>query len=474
MDDRRVRSSVRAWHRVIGTVPGRVMLPSCLSVSRRASVAGAVFAMTVLGLYGVPNVTAASNDLSYHRGGKALSAADVTSVVMKTRMIAGGQFHTLALDSLGGAWSWGYNAAGQLGDGTTTQRKMPVKVIGLTGKTIVSVAGGGGPQTGAAGGHSLALDSTGHVWAWGGNRNGELGQGTTDSSAHGTPVEVKAGLQGGTYLGDTSSIVAIAGGRYHDLAVSADGKVWAWGDGGSGQLGDGTSGQASTPVKVSQTTMVNAVIDVAAGEEHSLAIDSTGRVWAWGQNADGELGDGTNTSASTPVSVTIPGSRSAVYVAGAATHSVAVMSDGTAWAWGDNSRGELARSGGGTTNSLVAVQMYTSTGAITNVIAAAAGEDHSVLLTGAGAVWAAGHNAYGEVGDGTTRQRNNLVQAKISSGMSNAIAIAAGQDHSIAVSGGNVYTFGFNQTSSMSPAGGGQLGDGTTTNRSTPVKVLAL
>jgi alpha-tubulin suppressor-like RCC1 family protein len=89
-------------------------------------------------------------------------------------------------------------------------------------------------------------------------------------------------------------------------------------------------------------------------------------------------------------------------------------------------------------------------------------------------VWAAGHNDYGEVGDGTTTERHTLVQAKTSSGMSNPTDIATDQDHSIAVSGGNVYTFGFNQTSSMTPAGGGQLGDGTTTNRSTPVNVLGL
>jgi hypothetical protein len=166
-------------------------------------------------------------------------------------------------------WSWGLNANGQLGDGTTTSRKSPSQVNGLSG--IADLAGGGY--------HSLALACDGGVWGWGANAAGQLGDGTY-SNRH-TPVQM-AGLTG---------VVAIAGGSEHSVAVRADGTVWACGSNSAGQLGDGTTVNRNVPV---QTVGITGVMAAEAVSSHSLALKSDGTVWGWGQNNYGQLGDGTN------------------------------------------------------------------------------------------------------------------------------------------------------------------------------------
>ena len=146
--------------------------------------------------------------------------------------IAGGRSHTLALNSDGTVWTWGYNGFGQLGNGTTTNSSIPVQVSGLT--EVSAIASGGD--------HTIALKSDGTVWTWGANFNGQLGDGTTTSST--TPVQVN-GLTG---------VSAIAGGREHTLALKNDGTVWTWGGNWSGKLGDGTTVDKTTPVQVQVLT----------------------------------------------------------------------------------------------------------------------------------------------------------------------------------------------------------------------------
>ena len=359
--------------------------------------------------------------------------------------VAAGDYHTVALKSDGTAWAWGYNNNGQLGDGTTTSRSTPVRVLGLSGVTAIA----------AGQYHTVALASDGTVWAWGNNVSGQLGDGTTTQRT--TPVQVRG--PGG--IGYLAGVTAIAGGGYHTVALGSDSTVWAWGNNYSGQLGDGTNTNRSTPVQVSGLTGV--VTAIAAGYSHTVALKGDSKVWAWGRNYNGQLGDGTPTDRSTPVQVS--GLTGVTDIAAGDYHTVALKGgDGAVWTWGYNNNGQL---GDGTTTQRrtpVQVRGYGGTGNLTGVTAIAGGGSHTVALKGGGTVWAWGSNAVGQLGDGTTTQRTTPVQVSTLSGVT---AIAAGLSHTVALKGdGTVWDWGYNNN--------GQLGDGTTTNRSTPVQVIGL
>lgn len=291
--------------------------------------------------------------------------------------VAGGQFFSIAAKSDGTVWAWGTNGYGQLGDGTTTQRTLPVQVPGLAG--VVSVAAGDN--------HSLALKSDGTLWAWGGNFTGQLGDGTITQRL--SPVQV----------GSVTGVVAMEAGSMHSLAVKSDGTVWAWGANGNGQLGDGTTTQRTSPVQVSGLTGVTAV---AASSATSLALKSDGTVKAWGYNGSGQLGDGTTTQRNSPVPVSNLGVASAIAAGGG--FSVALMQDLSVSAWGINNLGQLGN--GSTASSSLPVFVAN----VTNGARIAAGGSHGVAITTDGTVWAWGENSSGQVGDGTAVRRLSPVK----------------------------------------------------------------
>ncbi len=330
------------------------------------------------------------------------------SALSGTTAIAGGYLHSLALRSDGTVWAWGYNGFGELGNGTNANSNTPVEVSGLSG--VTAIAGGQG------GLHSLALKSDGTVWAWGYNGTGALGNGTYANSN--TPVEV-SGLSG---------VTAIAGGEFHSLALKSDGTVWAWGNDVYGQLGNGTEMFASnTPVEVSGISGVTAI---AGAGLHSLALKSDGTVWAWGYNADGELGNGTYTFASdTPVEVSALSGVTAI--AGGGFHSLALKSDGTLWAWGSNFFGELGN-GTNTTTYPFGIATPVEVSGLSGVTAIGGGFRHSLALKSDGTVRAWGYNGGGQLGNGTFTDSNTPVEV---SGLSGVTAIAGGAFHSLALKG---------------------------------------
>ncbi|MCL1885444.1 MAG: Ig-like domain repeat protein [Dehalococcoidia bacterium] len=400
-------------------------------------------------------------------------------------MVAGGYDHSLALKSDGTVWAWGRNNYGQLGDGTTTNRSLPVQVSGLT--DVIAIAGGNY--------HSIALKSDGTVWAWGRNDLGQLGDGSTTD--HYTPVQVSGltnviaiasgydhslalksdstvwtwGRNSAGQLGDGTftnrsnpvqvsglyGVLSIAGGGAHSIALKNDGTVWAWGRNNYGQLGDGTTTDRETPMQVSGLT---GVIAIASGYVHSLALKSDSTVWTWGYNFFGQLGDGTTTNRSNPVQVS--GLYSVLSIAGGDTHSLALKNDGTVWAWGSNGSGQLGDGAGA--NRSNPVQVMASPGVVlTGVIAIDAGGSHFLALKNDGTVWACGSNNYGLLGDSTTARRSRPVQVLI---LTNIAEISTGYTHSLVLKNdGTVWAWGQNNL--------GQLGDGTTTNRSNPVQVMA-
>ena len=261
-----------------------------------------------------------------------------------------------------------------------------------------------------------------------------------------------------TPIGNGATWRAVTAGRAHALAVKSDGSLWAWGSNGSGQLGDGTTEMRSVPVPVGAPTTTWRAI--AAGEEHSLAIRSDGTLWAWGNNLSGRLGDGTETQQVRPTQIGTGGNWLAV--AAGASHSVALKSDGTLWSWGNNHNGQLG--GGG---ALAGRKSPEQIGTESSWAAIAVGNFYTMALRADGTLWAWGHNGLGQLGDGTaTGPTNQSRFTPIQVGIATTWRrIAAGENHGMALqSDGSLWIWGHNL--------GGQVGDGTDMNiRPSPVRI---
>ncbi|WP_369146896.1 RCC1 domain-containing protein [Streptomyces sp. R44] len=333
--------------------------------------------------------------------------------------------------------AWGLNTAGQLGNGSTLDQQTPSSVPGLARSDVRELAGGGGNN---ANSFALALLNDGTVQSWGGNSNGQLGNGTTTSQ--GFPATV-AGLSG---------VSRVAAGVHFAFAVRG-GRVLAWGDNAFGQLGNGLTDSAATtrPVAVQSLDKVK---EVAAGCYHAAALREDGTVWTWGRNTDGQLGIGSATDQNTPKKV--PDLVDAVAIAIGCYHTVALTADGTVKAWGRGGYGQLGNDSTTSSQSPVDVQHLDSVARIYS------GGYHNFAVLDDGSVRAWGWNAAGQLGDGTTVDRTTPVPAP---GLSGVRALAGGWKHTLAVlDDGSVLAWGDN--------GSGQLGDGTTTASPTPVLAL--
>jgi len=383
----------------------------------------------------------------YYYGCRADTATPTqVDAISGSLSVAAGSAHTLAVAPDHTIYAWGYNGYGQLGVGDTTDRATATRVAGpvdasqpLTG--VVAVAAGTH--------HSLALTADGLVYAWGRNDEGELGTG--DTTRHATPVTVT--VASGAPL---TNVVSIAAGDYHSIAVTGDGRVYAWGDNDNGQLGvgvgDTTRRYTAVPVAspFDATQPMTGIVAAAGGNSFSLFLSNSGAVYGVGYNNAGQLGVGDTVRQTAPVTVTsLAGVSVQAIAAGTDSFSLALASDGTVYAWGNNGSGQLGT--GDTTESHRAHQV----GGLSGVTAIAAGGDHSLALLQDGTVRAWGSDYYGQLGDGAYPPYYSYYYASYNvttpttvTGLANVTAIVAGSVHSVALSGApnTTVTSGINPT----------------------------
>jgi alpha-tubulin suppressor-like RCC1 family protein len=317
--------------------------------------------------------------------------------------VSAGFSHSLGLRVNGTAWAWGFNTNGQLGDNTATSRSSPVSVAGGFTDWI---------QVSAGNSHSLGVRANGTAWAWGLNSIGRLGDNTTATKS--SPVSVVGGF--------TDWIQVSAGGA-HSLGIRANGTAWAWGNNNSGQLGDDSITASSSPVSVAGG--FTDWIQVSAGSAHSLGVRANGSAWGWGSNVFRQLGDTTATTKSSPVSV-VGGFTDWIQVSAGGDHSLGVRANGTAWAWGINTSGQLGDTTATTKSSPVSV-----VGGFTDWIQVSAGSDHSLGVRANGTAWAWGANTFGRLGDNTATARSSPVS--VVGGFTDWIQVSAGNSHSLGV-----------------------------------------
>ena len=348
-----------------------------------------------------------------------------------------GAGHSCQLRPDGTLWCWGANDRGQLGDDTLTDKARPAQILAFFGGVVAEVSAGWA--------HTLALltDNTGLSWGY--NDNRQLGDGTTTLR----PAPVRVSDLAGTGA-------QVSAGYVHTCARKIDGTLWCWGDNRYGQLGDESTSERMNAVQVA--LLGDQVAEVSAGAFHTCARKIDGTLWCWGDNRYGQLGDGTTISRATPAQVMALGSA-VTQVTGRALHVCARKSDGGLWCWGDNQFGGI---GDGTTTSRSAPTQVL--GLDREVAQVATGDSFTCAVETDSTAWCWGFNSVGQLGDGTTTDRWRPVRVL---GLGPSVAtVSAGMAHSCArTTDGRIWCWGNNSH--------GQLGNGTTTDRTRATPALA-
>jgi len=381
--------------------------------------------------------------------------------------VSAGAQYTIGINNSSLLFVWGVNAAFQLGTGNTVSRSSPVQIATGTSYSIISA----GPT------HAVAIDTTSKLWtwgqqssvgidvnswtqvsignqfvlairndgrlfAWGVNSSGQLGLG--DTILRSSPVLV----------GNNSwSAISAAIGGNNSAGIASDGKLFTWGNNNTGQLGDGTTINKSSPVQISSGSSFSLV---AAGPGFLLAASTNYALFTSGGNSVGQLGDGTTINKSTPVQITDPSVQSWIFISAGTSYSGGIDNLGKLYTWGTNFLGILGH--GDTINR----SKPTIVSGSTSWSKVSAGGVNTLGITNLGALYAWGQNNVGQIGDGTTINKSSPVQI----GSSSWSAVAASDSVSMAIRSDNtLWTWGHNSV--------GQLGIGLTTNRSSPVQVVA-
>jgi len=371
------------------------------------------------------------------------------SIFTDTTLSSGG-YHTCAILDNGSVSCWGYNGEGQLGDGTTTVRTTPNSTSSLgTGRTAVAISSGEW--------HACALLDDGSVSCWGKNNDGQLGDGTTIDRL--TPTQT-------SNLGTGRTAVAISSGYAHTCAILDDGSVSCWGSNSYGELGDGTTTDQNSPTQTSSLGTGRTAVAISSGAFHTCAIIDDGSVSCWGRNNDGQLGDGTTTDQNSPTQTLSLGTgRTAVAIYSGYKHTCAIIDDGSVSCWGRNNDGQL---GDGTTTDRSTPTQTLSLGTGRTAVAISSGKNHICAILDDGSVSCWGNNVVGQLGAGTNTERNRPTQTSSLGTGRTAVAISSGNRHHTCaiLDDGSVSCWGHNYF--------GELGDGTTTDRNSPTQTSSL
>lgn len=296
--------------------------------------------------------------------------------------------------------------------------------------------------------HACGDGSDGKVYCWGQNYYGQLGDGTTTNRS--TPVAVAAPA------GISLSGVSSRGNATHTCAIGSDGKVYCWGQNDKGQLGDGTTSQQNSPVAARTPEQVRFAA-VAVGVSRTCAESTVGTVYCWGRNDTGQLGSGAPTNRTTPVEVPAPANVTFSRVSAGGSHTCAHGSDGELYCWGYNAAGQL---GTGSTSITTPVTPVSAPDKVT-FSGVDAGFSHTCARGSDSNLYCWGNNSVGALGDGTTVR--SLIPLAVSLPDVNVLSVTAGSNYTCAATDEGAYCWGSGFT--------GQLGDGTSQNRSLPVLV---
>jgi len=368
-------------------------------------------------------------------------ADDTAGIGIDVAQIAAGRFHTCALATNGRVFCWGSNGSGQLGDGTTEDRDIPVRVKLL--RHVVQIAAGGA--------HTCAVRDDGRAFCWGANRFGQLGDLTTEDRPR--RVRVRGFRR--------KNIVEVSAGEFFSCARDASGRVYCWGRNNSGQLGNGTTNDSAVRVIVRR---LRNVAGIASGAEHSCAVRQDGRSFCWGSNSAGQLGDGTTEDR--PLRVRVRRLKNAEFsLPSSGNHSCALhRARQIALCFGNNQTGAL---GDGTTvDRAVRVRVKR----LRNVVQVATGGGHSCAVRDDGRAFCWGWNSSGQLGIGSVDLDAHVLRERVRRiSIRGVTQIAAGGSHSCAVdAAGRVYCWGDNSF--------GQIGSGDSDRKtySLPFRVRRL
>ena len=353
--------------------------------------------------------------------------------------ISAGYFSSMGIDKNGKVWGWGYNNKGQLGVNSTTNKATPTAILGVN-KTFCKIA--------AAQNYTLAIDNYNRVWGWGYNASGQLGDGTTVQKL--TPVMISLSPTNFISGGLNWQIPSLV----HSTGLKTNGQIYTWGDNQYGEIGNNNTAAVCVPTLVEKSTKNKTFCKISAGNNHTISIDLRGKVWTWGLNTTGQLGNNSLLAKSTPV--VIGGvNKTFCDVSAGYTHSLGMDKYGVSWGWGD-----LALIGNNTINGMpiIPVRVFGDK----TFCQISAGQYHSTGIDYLGRTWTWGWNAQGQIGDNTIVARSIPVAVL---GNKTFCQISAGYQHTLSIDKyGYLWGWGYNNS--------GQLGDNTGVSKSIPVAVF--